>query len=90
VGSGGVVLDARPMNLRHRSLRGLEFVLMCGADGLKTGALPLFDRSSIVYAFPHQLFQESVATIIVNSWLSRSLLETAQGSDVSEWRPRRH
>ena len=49
MGSGGVVLDARPLNLRHRSLRGLPSVLMRGADGLKTGALPLFDRSSSVY-----------------------------------------
>lgn len=90
MGSGGVVLDARPMNLRHRSFRGLQSVLMRGADGLKTGALLVFDRSGIVYAFPHQLFQESVATIIASSWLSPSLLETAQGSDVSEWRPQRH
>ena len=41
MGSGGVVLDARPMNLRHRSLMGFQSVLMRGADGLKTRVLPL-------------------------------------------------
>lgn len=41
MGSGGVVLDARPMNFRHWSLRGLQAVPPRGADGLKTGALPL-------------------------------------------------
>ena len=90
MGSGGVVLDARPINLRHRLPMGLQSVLMRGSDGLKTYALPLFVLSSIVYAFPHQLFQESVATIIVSSWLSPFLLETGQDSDASGWRPRRH
>ena len=52
MGSGGVVLDARPMNLRHRSLMGFQSVLMRGSDGLKTRALPLFVLLQHCVCFP--------------------------------------
>ena len=52
MGSGGVVLDARPLNLRYWSLRGLLSVPMRGADGLKTRALPLCVLLQYCVCFP--------------------------------------
>ena len=52
MGSGGVLLDARHMNLRHRSLMSLQSILMRGADRLKTSALPLFILLQHCVCFP--------------------------------------